>query len=130
MKEDKMENLFRNLTARKISLLSRLADLSEEEIKIIRLRWLDGKSDIQVCDILGMSLSTLYRKRQAAKQRVADALDLYGLSDLDSLPAEDLLDYNGLFYKAQDELVRFFMRHRDKEEQEMVHRILKFLAEN
>ena len=122
-----MESLFRNLTARKISVLSRLADLSEEEIKIIRLRWLDGKSDVQVCDELGMSPSTLYRKRTAAKARLADAMNLYGLSDFENLPAEDLLDYNGLFYKCQDELIRFFIRNRDAEAQEKIYMILKFL---
>ena len=122
-----MESLFRNLTARKISVLSRLADLSEEEIKIIKLRWLDGKSDVQVCDELGMSPSTLYRKRTAAKVRLADAMNLYGLSDFENLPAEDLLDYNGLFYKCQDELIRFFIRNRDAEAQEKIYMILKFL---
>lgn len=122
-----MESLFRNLTARKISVLSRLADLSEEEIKIIKLRWLDGKSDVQVCDELGMSPSTLYRKRTAAKVRLADAMNLYGLSDFENLPAEDLLDYNGLFYRCQDELIRFFIRNRDAEAQEKIYMILKFL---
>lgn len=129
MKDDKMESLFRNLTARKISILSRLADLSEEEMRIIRLRWLEGKSDIQVCDELGMSLSTLYRKRTSAKTRLADALDLYGLSDFENLPAEELLDYNGLFYRCQDELIRFFMRHRDSESQEKLYQMLKFLTD-
>lgn len=124
-----MESLFRNLTARKISVLSRLADLSEEEIRIIRLRWLDGKSDVQVCDELGMSPSTLYRKRSAAKLRLADAMDLYGLSDFESLPAEDLLDYNGKFYLCQDELIRFFIKHKEPDEQEKLYQMLKFLTD-
>lgn len=124
-----MESLFRNLTARKISVLSRLADLSEEEIRIIRLRWLDGKSDVQVCDELGMSPSTLYRKRSAAKVRLADAMDLYGLSDFESLPAEDLLDYNGKFYLCQDELIRFFIKHKEPDEQEKLYQMLKFLTD-
>ena len=129
MKEDKMESLFRNLTARKISIISRLADLSEEEIRIIRLRWLEGKSDVQVCDELGMSPSTLYRKRSAAKVRLADAMDLYGLSDFESLPAEDLLDYNGKFYLCQDELIRFFIKHKEPDEQEKLYQMLKFLTD-
>lgn len=118
MNEDskKLNQLFRTLTARKISLLSRLAGLNEEEINIMRLRWLDNKPDAQICDELGMSPSTLIRKREVGKAKIIDAMDLYGLSDFDSLEVADILDYNGLFYKAQDELIRFFIVHKGDEQ--------------
>lgn len=112
---DKINRLFKTLTARKISVISRLAGLNAEEIEIMRLRWLEGKSDIQICDILGMSTATLVRKRRQGYVKVADALELYGLSDLETLPASEILDYEGRFYLAQDELIRFFIRHKSEE---------------
>lgn len=126
-----MENinrLFRNMTARKISVLSRLAGLNEEEVNIMRMRWLDNLSDIQICDRLGMSTATLSRKRSAGHKKIIDALDLYGLSDLESLPVSEILDYDGLFYRCQDELIRFFIHNvNDKSKQEQIYSMLKLL---
>lgn len=122
---EKLNRLFRTMTARKISVIARLASLTDEEIKIMRLRWLEGKSDVQICDIMHFSSATLTRKRHVGYAKVADAMDLYGLSDFDSLPASDILDYSGLFYKCQDELIRFFIKTRGKEEeQKKLHELL------
>lgn len=103
------------MTARKISVISRLAGLTDEEISIMRMRWLDNKSDIQICDILHISTATLTRKRRVGYKKIVDAMDLYGLSDFESLPASDILDYSGKFYLAQDELIRYFVKHRNDE---------------
>lgn len=108
---DKINNLFRGTSPRKISIVSRLAGLTPEEIRIMRSKWLEGKSDIQICDELGYSPSTLTRKRRLAHLKILDSLDLYGLSDFDSLPVEEIFTYEGNFYKAQDLLVRFFIRN-------------------
>lgn len=110
---DSLNRLFRSMTARKISVISRLAGLNEEQIAIMRLRWLDNKTDLQICDELHMSTATLTRHRKQGHDKIIDAMDLYGLSDFESLPASDILDYNGLFYKAQDELIRFFVQNKD-----------------
>ena len=111
MREDKVTILFKKLTARKISIISRLSGLNQEEIAMMKLKWLDNLTDKEICDQLGMSAATLYRKRLEAHQKVLSALDLYGLKDADDLPAETILDYNGHFYEAQDLLVKFFVRH-------------------
>lgn len=112
---DNINRLFRTMTARKISVLARLAGLNEEEINIMRLRWLENKSDVQICAMLNFSTATLGRKRRAGYKKIIDAMDLYGLTDLEELPAASLLDYSGKFYKAQDELIRYFMAHKDNE---------------
>lgn len=128
---DKLNRLFRSMTARKISVIARLASLNEEEIQIMKYRWLEGKSDIQICDIMGMSTATLTRKRRLGYAKVADAMDLYGLSDFESLPASDILDYSGLFYKCQDELIRFFIKTREMiERQHELYAYLRSLNED
>lgn len=111
----RLNKMFRKMTARKISTLSRLAGLNDEEIQIMRLRWLENKSDIQICEALGMSTATLSRKRKVGHAKIVDALELYGLGENDELPVAELLDYNGLFYKAQDQLIRYFIKHKDDE---------------
>lgn len=127
---DRMNRMFRKMTARKISTLSRLAGLNDEEIAIMRMRWLENRSDMQICDALGMSSATLTRKRRAGYAKVVDALELYGLNENDELPAAEILDYNGLFYKAQDQLIRYFVKHRnDPERQEVVLHMLTLLAD-
>ena len=115
---EKLNKMFRTMTARKISILSRLAGLNEEEISIMKFRWLENLSDVQICEKLGMSSATLTRKRKIGYCKIVDALELYNLSAKDGLPAQELLDYNGRFYKAQDELIRYFLVHRSIEEQD------------
>lgn len=110
---DKVNRLFEGTTARKISIVSRLAGLTPEEIRIMRFKWLEGKSDIQICDEIGCSPSSLTRKRRMAHLKIMDALDLYGLSDLSNLQIEDIFTYEGMFYKAQDCLVKFFIRNNN-----------------
>lgn len=115
---EKVNRLFRTMTARKISVISRLAGLNEEEIRIMKLRWLENHSDVQICEELNISTATLTRKRRLGYAKVLDAMDLYGLSDLEELPVADILDYSGLFYRCQDELIRFFVRTKGDEERQ------------
>lgn len=117
---ERLNQMFRKMTARKISTLSRLAGLNDEEIAIMRMRWLENKSDIQICDALGISTATLSRKRRTGHIKIVDALELYGLGENDELPAAEILDYNGMFYKAQDQLIRYFVKHKDDEAKQKV----------
>lgn len=110
---ERVNRLLKNVTPRKITMLTKLAGLNDDEIRIINLKWIEGKSDIQICDAIGYSTATLTRKRKACYIKLIDALDLYGLSDLDSLPVLDILGSDGQFYKAQEALVRYFVRNRD-----------------
>lgn len=97
----------------------------------MKMKWLEGKSDVQICDIMGYSPSTLTRKRKNGHLKLLDSLDLYGLEDLDGLPVEEIFNYDGLFYKAQDYLVRFFMRNNgDRGRQEQVVDYLRSLTED
>ena len=84
----------------------------------MRLHWLDGKSDTQICEEMGYSTATLTRKRKNGHIKILDALDLYGLGCLDDLSVMELLNYDGLFYKAQDALVRLFIRNRNNEDKQ------------
>lgn len=126
---EKLNRMFRKMTARKISVLSRLAGLTDEEISIMKLRWLEGKSDSQICDELGLSQATLVRKRKIGYCKIVDAMDLYGLGEDDELPAQEILDYNGHFYTAQDMLIRWFIRHRADDEQKDLIRRLRVMLE-
>lgn len=122
---EKLNRMFRRMTARKISILSRLAGLNEEEIEIMRLRWLENKSDYQICRLMNMSSATLVRRRKAGYIKIVDALELYGIEDADELPAQEILDYNGIFYKAQDQLIRYFIRHKTVEDQEKILNMIR-----
>lgn len=124
---EKINKMFKGLTARKISSLSRLADLNKEELSIMRLKWLDNFSDSQICDSLGMSQSTLTRKRKVAHIKILDFLDLYGIEESANL-SESLHDYNGLFFKCQDELIRIFVKSKNEDVLENVYFFLKALA--
>ena len=125
---DRLNGMFRKMTARKISVLSRMAGLTKEEISIMKLRWLDGLSDAQVCDELGMSTATLVRKRKVGYCKIVDAMNLYGIGEDDEFPALEILNYDGKFYLCQDLLIRWFVQHKDDEEaQEAMHQRLKLI---
>ena len=121
-KVDKINSLFKGASPRKISIVSRLSGLTKEEIEIMKDKWLDGKSDVQICDKMGYSPATLTRKRRTAHDKILDSLDLYGLTDMKDLPTEEIFSYTGNFYKAQDLLVRFFMRNNsdDRKQKQLI----------
>lgn len=97
----------------------------------MKLRWLEGKSDSQICDYFGFSQSALTRKRRVGYAKIVDALELYGLSENDELPVQEILDYNGMFYKCQDELIRCFVRNKDNLNlQQEIYQYLKEKGEN
>lgn len=122
---ERINRLFKGLSPRKISIVSRLSGLNREEIQIMKMKWLEGKSDVQICDTLGLSPSSLTRKRKNGHLKILDALDLYGLSDFNDLPVEDIFDYEGLFYRAQDYLVRFFIRNN--RERDALNEVVDYL---
>lgn len=129
---EKINRLFKGMTPRKISIISRLAGLTPEEIVIMRLHWLEDKSDVQICETMGYSSATLTRKRRNGHMKILDALDLYGLACVDELSVTEILGYDGLFYKAQDALVRFFIRNRTDEskQRDMVEYLQKISGGN
>ena len=127
---EKLNRMFKTMTARKISILSRLAGLNDEEISIMRMRWLDNLSDVQICEKLCISSATLTRKRKIGYCKIVDALELYGLDDNDNLPAQEILDYNGRFYEAQDNLIRYFLIHRTVEEQDKIVSVIKSMIDS
>lgn len=122
--------MFKTMTARKISILSRLAGLNDEEISIMRMRWLENLSDVQICEKLCISSATLTRKRKIGYCKIVDAMELYGLDENHNLPAQEMLDYNGRFYVAQDNLIHYFLTHKTAEEQDKMISIIKSMIEN
>lgn len=124
---DRINALFKNMAARKISIISRLSDLTDEERKIMKLSWMKRMTDQEICIELGMSPSTLWRKRKEGYRKVLDSLDLYGYGFLTEFQCEDLLDYDGIFYLCQDELVRFFLRSRGDRKAQL--EMLRFLLD-
>ena len=127
---EKINRLLKGMTPRKISIISRLAGLNAEEIALMRMKWLDGKSDTQICEAMNISQATLTRKRRAGHIKLLSGLDLYGLSDVENLPIHDVFDYEGYFYKAQDYLVRYFLHNHGCEEgQRRIVEILRVLSE-
>lgn len=128
---ERINRLLKGMTPRKISIISRLAGLTPEEIAIMRMRWLDGKSDVQICEEMGYSSATLTRKRRNGHIKILDALDLYGLSLLNEITVTSVFGYAGNFYKAQDALVRFFIHNREnREKQEEVVEYLQRISED
>lgn len=127
---EKINHLLKGMTPRKISIISRLAGLNDEEIQLMKLKWLEGKSDVQICERMNVSQATLTRKRKVCHIKILSGLDLYGLSDCEKLPLEDVFDYEGYFYQAQDYLVRFFLHNKgDEKAQKRIVSIIKGLSE-
>ena len=128
---EKINRLLKGLTPRKVSILSRLAGLSKEEITLMKMKWLEGKTDVQICEAMNISQATLTRKRKEGHIKILDGLDLYGLSDFENLPTADALyDYEGYFYQAQDYLIKYFLHNSGCEQaQKRIVQIMKALSE-
>lgn len=112
---ERINRMFKSITPRKVVILSKLAGLNDEEIRIMNLQWVEGRSDIQICDTIGCSTATLTRRRRVCYTKILDAMGLYGLGDMDSLPVLETLVGDGMFCKAQENLVQCFVRNRDNE---------------
>ena len=128
---EKINALFRGVNARKISIAVRAAGCTDRQTEILKLQWLRGWSDTKISMELSVSTATITRDRRDAYQRILSTLDLYGynsLDQLDHLALEKILKYTGYFYQAQDELLKYFVRHNDDEPlQEAVVNLLKSL---
>ena len=123
----RLKKLLKGACPRKISCISRLSGLTKGELRLMEHKWLDGMPDKEVCDVEGMSHATLTRHYNNAYQKIGDSFELYHIITLDSLPAERLLDYDGWFYRCQDELIRFFIRHNSEDKQRELYEYLKWI---
>lgn len=112
---ERINRMFKSITPRKVVLLSKLAGLNDEEIRIMELQWEEGRSDVQICDETGCSSATLTRRRRVCYTKILDAMDFYGLNDANSLHVIEALGDDGMFFKAQENLVQCFVRNRDNE---------------
>ncbi len=127
---EKVNRLFRGVNARKISIAARAAGCTDRQRDILSMQWLRGWSDTKIAMELSVSNSTITRDRKDAYQRILSTLDLYGynsLEQLDHLALEKILNYTGYFYEAQDELLKFFVRHNSDEDAQ--RRIVEMLRE-
>ena len=107
----RIRRLTDSLTPRKLTILGWLSGLNAQELKILRLKSIEGLQDWEILNAMNITQSTLTRKKRRIYQKIYDALNLYGYDDLRSLPLEDIFSYVDLFYQAQDQLVLFFIRN-------------------